>query len=768
MRLRSLTNVAVLLGGTTMSVASLAQTPPADDDGKVLERVEVAVYAERKASAQNLREVPMAVSAIDGDLIEEGKLLSVVDVGRLAPNTQLDPVGTFPGFSNFSIRGVGNSNSTRSIDSPVNIIQDGMVIDYQAGAVLDTFDLESVEILRGPQGVLFGRNASGGAVVLRSRRPTGEFRSDFEISFGNADERAINAAIEGALVPDKLAARLSVMYRENDGLIENTTKGIFSPVPDCPPPPIPAGTICNVNNIDGSGVDHPTGRISGIDRVIVRPTLVYTPNEEVTLSLLTQYQNYDDGGGVARAVFPDNGVEQNQQRLWGFMPDPGPYETNVQNTGYTQIEAWHAIGELSWDIAGGTWTTTAAHRDLTYDATLHVSGDPFDTLVFPNNEEEATQTSIETRFNGSLTDNIDFLIGLFWMDADADVRERRELRTNTTTDITFFDSPWTQNAVSKAVFANIDYRFNEQWSASAGVRYTEDEKEISLRPLVSCGPTPTGCDALAFVDDSSDWSNVSPRVVLKYQPTDDLNFYASFSKGYRAGNYNARASTAQILTTPADPETNESTELGFKSRLFDNRLSTNLALFYADYKDIQRTATVLNSVPSISTLTNAGKATIKGVELDGSWLVTDSLRFDFAYGRTDAKYDELVGITCPPCGDKTSPTDLAFDKLAPWTVNGALMYILDLQKGALSTRVAYSRRAEYDTDFRNTVALRQPEFGLLDASIDYTVGPWHFAVFGRNIQNTEFVDIISLGLGYQAYGGQPRSYGVSIGRSFGN
>ena len=96
-----------------------------------------------------------------------------MDIGRLAPNTQLDPVGTFPGFSNFSIRGVGNSNSTRSIDSPVNIIQDGMVIDYQAGAVLDTFDLESVEILRGPQGVLFGRNASGGAVVLRSRRPTG-------------------------------------------------------------------------------------------------------------------------------------------------------------------------------------------------------------------------------------------------------------------------------------------------------------------------------------------------------------------------------------------------------------------------------------------------------------------------------------------------------------------------------------------------------------------------------------------------------------------
>jgi len=765
MRLR-LTILTALFAVTP--ILTHAEPQQADDDGSVLERIEVSVYAERKASAQKLKDVPMAVSAINGELIEQGKLLSVVDVGRLAPNTQLDPVGTFPGFSNFSIRGVGNSNSTRSIDSPVNIIQDGMVIDYQAGAVLDTFDLESVEILRGPQGVLFGRNASGGAVVLRSRRPTGEFGADFEIGFGNANGRDINAAIEGSLIPDKLAARLSVMTRENDGLIRNTTKGTFVAIPNCPPPPIPTGAQCNVNNIDGSGVEHSTGRISGIDRIIVRPTLVFTPTEDVTLSLMTQYQDYDDGGGVARAVFPDNGVIQNQQLLWGYTPNPDKYETNVQNTGYTKIKAWHAIGELGWNVGGGIWTTTAAIRDLEYNATLHVSGDPFDTLIFPNNEEKAKQKSIESRFNGSIGEKIDYLLGVFWMDADADVRERRELRTNTSTAITYFDSPWTQNAVSKAVYANVDYKFTPQWTASAGVRYTEDEKEISLRPLTGCGPTPTGCDAFAFFNDSSDWSNVSPRVVIKYQPTEDFNIYASFSKGYRAGNYNARTASQQVLQTPANPETNESTEVGFKAEWFDNRLRTNLAVFNADYKDIQRTATVLNSVPSISTLTNAGKATIRGVELDGSAFLFDSLRFDFAYGRTDAEYDELLGIACPPCGDKTTPTDLNFDKLAPWTLNVALTHILDLPKGALSTRVAYSRRAEYDTDFRNTVALRQPEFGLLDASIDYEFGPWRVSAYGRNIQNTEFVDIISLGLGYQAYGGQPRTYGVSIGRSFGN
>lgn len=758
--------VAAAVAATLAASAAALANPQQSQEEQAGGLQEITVYAERRATARSVQQVPMAVSAVGGELIEAAKIQSVVDVGRLVPNTQLDPVGTFPGFSNFSIRGVGNTNSTRSIDSPVNIIQDGMVIDYQAGAVLDTFDLESVEILRGPQGVLFGRNASGGAVVLRSRRPTHEFDAHLDLTVGNANAREVNAAIGGSLVPERVAARVAVMTREHDGLIKNTLKGTFVPVPDCPPPPVPAGTICNVNNIDGSGVQHPTGRISGIDRIVVRPTLVFTPSDAVTFTLLTQWQDYDDGGGVARAVFPRNGVIQNQQRLWGFTPAPGKYETNVQETGYTEIEAWHAIGELQWQLAGGTWTTIAAYRDLEYRATLHVSGDPFDTLVFPNNVEKADQRTLETRFNGTIGERMEYLVGAFWLDAKADVVERRELRSHLTTAITYFDSPWTQETVSKAVFANVDYRFNERWTASAGVRYTEDEKDISLRPLVSCGATPTGCDALAFIDDSRDWSNVSPRLVLHWQPSDTMNLYASFSRGYRAGNYNARVGTAQALRTPADPEINESIELGLKADWLDRRLRTNLALFNADYEDIQRTATVPNSVPSISTLTNAGQATIRGIELDASWLPIDALRIDLAYGYTDAEYDELVGVTCP-CGDKLVATDLEFDRLAPWTASIAATYTVAVGSGTLATRVSYARRPEYDTDFRNTVALRQPAFGLLDASVNYDVGPWSFRVFGRNIQNTEFVDIVSLGLGYQAFGGQPRTYGISVGRSFG-
>ncbi len=173
-----------LLGLTLAALGGTVSTPAwtADEAASAGPKLEeVMVYAEAQgrrhggAGSAHGASTPSTAS-----IIEQAQMVSVTDIGRIVPNAQLDPVGTFPGFSNFVIRGVGNTNSTRSIDAPVNILQDGMVIDYQAGAVLDTFDAESVEVLRGPQGVLFGRNASGGAIVLRSRRPTGDFNGNIE------------------------------------------------------------------------------------------------------------------------------------------------------------------------------------------------------------------------------------------------------------------------------------------------------------------------------------------------------------------------------------------------------------------------------------------------------------------------------------------------------------------------------------------------------------------------------------------------------------
>lgn len=746
----------VAIGGNVSTPAWTAEEDAAAGGGKL---EEVMVYAERKAAGQGVQEVPMAVSAVDGSLIEQARIISVVDIGRLVPNAQLDPVGTFPGFSNFVIRGVGNTNSTRSIDPPVNILQDGMVIDYQAGAVLDTFDAESVEVLRGPQGVLFGRNASGGAIVLRSRRPTGDFNGNVNVTIGDANTREFKGAIEGSLVPEKLSGRLAVMMHEDDGRIKNTLKGTYVAVPNCPAP------NCNVNNINGDPVVHSTGDIGSQDHLIVRPTLAFTPNEDVTFTLLTQYQDFDDGGGVARAVIPQDASPTGLGTQWGFTPGGGKYETNVVETGFTKIEAWHAIGELEWGFDAGTWTTVLAHRDLEYEATINVDGTPFSLTIFPDNVEKAEQLSLESRFNGSFTDNIDYLIGVYYLDAESDVTELREIRSNTSTAINFFASYWNQDSKSTAVFANVDWRFTDQWSLSTGLRYTEDEKDFHMRrPLTSCGASYAAC-VDAPIEDSSKWSEVTPRAVLKYQPNSDITAYLSYAVGYRAGNYNARGSAAAI-PVPADPETNTAYEIGVKTDVLPG-LRVNAAYFYQDYDDIQRTGTVPGVNPPISTLFNAGAATIQGVEVEVSWLPIDALRLDANYGTVDAEYDTLLGITCPPCGTGvTDPTDLKFDRVIPWKANVAATYTVDIGEGELSMRAAYERRAKADTDVRNFDALVMQEYGIFDASVGYDLGAWNFSVFGRNITNTDYVDTRSLGVGYQAFGGSPRSYGVTVGYSF--
>jgi iron complex outermembrane receptor protein len=749
--------IGLALAALSGSVSTPAWT--ADEGGPKLE--EVVVFAERKADGQSAQKVPMAVSAVDGSLMDQARITSVVDIGRIVPNAQLDPVGTFPGFSNFVIRGVGNTNSTRSIDAPVNIIQDGMVIDYQAGAVLDTFDVESVEVLRGPQGVLFGRNASGGAIVLRSRRPTGDFNGKVSVTIGDANTREFKGAVQGSLIDDLLSARIAVMTHEDDGRIKNTLKGTYVAVPNCPT----ANGNCNVNNITGAPVQHSTGKIGSQDHLTIRPTLALTPGDDVTFTLLTQYQNFDDGGGVARAVVPQDASPTSLGNQWGFTPAGGKYETNVVETGYTKIEAWHAIGELEWRFGAGTWTSVLAYRDLKYDATINVDGTPFGTTIFPDNVERAHQSSLESRFNGSLTDNIDYMFGVYYMDAKSDVTELRLIRSNTTTVVTHFASYWKQDSETTAAFANLDYRFADQWTLSAGLRYTEDKKDFDMRrPLTACGATYAAC-VDAPIKDSSTWNKVTPRAVLKYQPTSDITGYLSYSVGYRAGNYNARGSAAAVVI-PANPETNTAYEIGVKTDILPG-LRVNAAYYYQDYSDIQRTGTVPSTNPPVSTLFNAGAATIQGVELEVTWLPIDSLRLDFNYGTVDAKYNKLLGITCPPCGSGvTDPTDLKFDRVVPWKANLAATYTVAIGPGELSARASYERRAKADTDVRNFDALVMQEYGILDGTLGYDFGSWSVSVYGRNITNTDYVDIRSLGVGYQAFGGAPRSYGVTGSYSF--
>ncbi|PEQ11292.1 hypothetical protein B2G71_17140 [Novosphingobium sp. PC22D] len=384
---------------------------------------EILVYAQRKSRGEALQDVPMAITAVNSEALEQAHAVDIRDVGRLVPNAQLDGVGTFPGFANFFMRGVGVSTSVRSLDPAINIVQDGMVIGYQAGAVLDTFDTESVEVLRGPQGVLFGRNASGGVVSLRSKRPTGDFSAELKLTIGNEGTVETRSAVEGAVVEDKILARFAVLTRNNNGFFTNDNNGTFVVVP----------SSVNVNPTGADAARHEVESVADTNEIVVKSTWVFNLAEGSQFTLLGQYLNFDDGGGPTRTYYVPGTPERQLQTVWGWYPEQKKWGVNLGDSGYTKIKGYHLIGELEQDAGPGTLTVLGAYRRIKYDATLNVGGDPFNVLLFPDNREKATQESLEARYNVDLTDRLSLLVGGFYFHLDTDVTEKRLLRLATST-----------------------------------------------------------------------------------------------------------------------------------------------------------------------------------------------------------------------------------------------------------------------------------------------------------------------------------------------
>lgn len=715
---------------------------------------DIVVYGQKKSRGEQLQNVPIAVTAVDSKLIESAHMVDIRDIGRLVPNASLDGVGTFPGFANFFMRGVGVSTSVRSIDPAVNIVQDGMVIGYQAGAILDTFDTESVEVLRGPQGVLFGRNASGGVVSLRSKRPTGTFSGQAQLTLGNAGTVETRSAVEGPVIADKLFTRVALLTRHNKGFIHNTNSGTFVTIPT------------NPNPTGAAAAAHATGRVGQMDDIVIKNTWVFKPVTGTTFTLLGQYLNFDDGGGTTRS-YTVPGILTGEQTNWGYTPDNSKWDVNLGTPGYTKIKGGHVIGELTQAIGSGTLTAVGAYRKISYRSTLNVSGDPFDTILFPDGEEHAKQSSLEARYNITLADRLDLLVGGFLFNLDEDVTEKRILRVATSTLKSYRLNIWNQKTRSYAGFANVDFHATDKLTLSAGVRYSHDRKSMHILPLQVCLGQSFNCPPV-FLDSQRSWHDLSPRFVANYKATRDLMFYASYSKGYRAGNYNARAVTVGGAVTPANPETVGSYEAGVKSEWLNHRVRINLGVYREKYNDIQRLVqfTIPGESPA-QALFNAAKAKIQGIELETSFLPVRGLRFDANVGLTDAKYDQFNNLTGLQPGQKA--TDLRFDRVPKWTGYVGANYETRINGNLnqrLSANIGYTWRSHVYTDVLNTSPLEQNAYGLLNGSISYRTGPWTLSVFGRNILDKEYAEIKSRNTGFNAFGGSPRYYGVEAGFRF--
>jgi iron complex outermembrane recepter protein len=715
----------------------------------------IVVYAQRKSVGEAVQTVPVAEMAISGQAMEAQHIQDLTQIGRLMPNVNLLPAGTFPLFPNFNIRGIGNESTTRSVDPAVNILQDGMVLGYQAGALVGTFDTESIEVLRGPQGVLFGRNASGGAVVMRTPLPKDYYSGDFDLTIGNANTVILKGDVSGPLVGDTILGKIAIMSNNNTGLWTNTTGGTFVPT---------------ALNPCGCSPQHPTGGIGQVHELVVKPTLLFNIEDDVQLKLFTQYQQANDGGGILAATNLPGAPPLPLQTAFGYTPSNQAYTTNLGTEGSVHLQEEHAVAELDLnDVLGGTLTTTAAIRHVLYGSTEDADGSPFNLIIFPNNREQNLQYSFESRYNGSIGDQISYLVGVFLYDSQDSVREQRALNgllahqspTQTVDQLT----AWGQNDKSAAAYANVDYRPFEGLTLSAGLRYGYETKHFTDIPVGFCAGTPfVGCPSTS-VSSSKQWYDLAPRFVASYQIDRDHLVYASYSKGFRAGNYNGRATTIESAIAPTNPESVSSYEVGSKNEFFDRRLRLNLTGFYEDYSNIQETVLVTSSTEfGVQFLQNAASAYVYGAEVEASWLVTPELRLDASGGALQTHYNSFIGLS--PTIDVSK---LQFFYVPNYTADIAATYTVEVPQtdGKVELRGSYRYQSSEYTDAFNTPYFKQPDYGIIDASVTYTQGDWRISAFGRNLQNTVFSTIITNSAFYFQGSGQPRTYGVEFSYHFG-
>jgi iron complex outermembrane recepter protein len=768
--------VILCTAGARPAAADEAPPPPAPATQEPMLLEEIIVTAEKQASGRPLQIVPIAITAIDSATMQDSHVQNIVDIGHMAPNVILDTSGTLLGTAAFTIRGVGSRTSTASEDPAVAVTQDGMALSLQTGlALMGTFDTESVQILRGPQGVLQGVGAAGGAVTFTTPLPTDTFQANASFTAGNFDTIGATSVVQGPL-SDSVLGKIAVYEQHIAGYYENTTD---------------EGTYA-VTKYNPSGLEpqHATGLVDGTQTVVVKPTFLINLSDTLKLKVFAQFESDIDGGSASEAINPNPapGAIVKFISNFGYTPTPQNYVTNLGTPGWTHIEEEHLIGELDWNVGSGVWTTNAAVRNVNYNSVFNNAGGPFNAFLVYT-QEENRQASIESRWSGALTEKVNFLAGVYLFADNLPVtvvnaNNLVELGKLPLKDPTDINSPlnmdnqliqYNQKTNSAAAFTNVDYNILSNLTFSAGVRYQYERKIFDVQPgatnagVVYCTTgTLTGCPT-TWYNPSKTWYTPTPRAVLSWQATRDVMTYVSYTRGWAAGNFNGSPSTLAAALNPANPETVNSYELGLKSEWFDHRFRANVAVYDEKFDNIQRTATTAIDGVHVQSLLNAATATIKGVELELAALPFEGVKLFATGGFTNAVYDKF---NLAPPSDTYNPgeasTELSFNNLPRWTTDGGGTYTFGLPgvDGKFSFTADYSWRSMQFGDFGNTPQEIIPAYGLLNASISHTAGPWTVSLWSRNLTNKYYLEAAAIAGGFQQWPGIPRTYGLTAYMKF--
>lgn len=714
-------SLSALLGASAVAASavvafSLPNTAVAQEGSAGAFLEEIVTTARKRSSAEAVQDVPVAVSAFGAAQLDAMFIKKLEDLSYTMPNVQLESVGTFPGVQNFSIRGQGINSSIPSVDPTVGVFVDGIFMGTTYGVVIDTFDLESVEVLRGPQGLLFGRNVTGGAVVLRNARPDGESAVRVRLGATNEDQINIAASIEGALVEDKFAAKMVVYYDDDSGYYKNTNPQAANPAPH-PFQPFYA------NAADGSNV-------GALETKMFRPTLVFTPNDTSDVTLIIEHGETEGDGAAWSNVTAQRG---------GVLPD---FTTMSDETGYTNIEWTQGTLEVNvGEVGNGTLTNIMGTRRVKADSAADIDGTDLPIFAAPGNTDQK-QFSNELRWAGSFSDRWEATLGLYYFKQDIDYREARYIWLPPP----LGPAPFGVNlqralggdmeSKNFGAFWTNDFHLNDQWTLTAGIRYTDESKSSNIvdSTAIADGGDGPCVDVTTFVcptiPPSGDWDNITPKLGVQYRMNDDTQFYAFWTKGYRSGGFNFRNAKPNVIPPgPTLEEENNTFEIGMKADMMDGRMRLNLAAFHNSIDDMQRELNVPDpDVIVLQGTINAGDVTITGVEVDFVALISDSLSINASYGWQDGEYDSVNAAFAGFLGSE-------LPRLAPTNYNVGFSWDIPVGSSMFNVMVNHSFRESHPYDDANQQYFDDQR--RTNASLNWfsSDDAWNVSLYGKNLED---------------------------------
>lgn len=727
--------LSLMIGALLASGPVLAQEAQnaATTDGKAASTTNLdSITVTARKREETLQEVPVAVTAFTSEALDKLNVQDIADLDSQVPNLTIYAARGASSTVTAYIRGVGQSDPTWGADPGVGIYLDDVYIARPQGALLDVFDVSRIEVLRGPQGTLYGKNTIGGAIKYISRGLPTQVEGYAQITAGNYNQLDAKAAIGGPLggADSGLRGRIAVASMNRDGFGENTLTG--QPISD---KQINAARL-NLGAYAGDDFDVQFALDWIDDQSGMRGSKMLAPNP-----FTPAYPPMDDRYDIRSGM----------QNL-----------NSVETKGASATVNWRPNEDMAWKYVVAK-RESDSHSNIDFDTT------PV-KLADVGGFYEDSQVSNEVQFNYDAGGRVRGVVGLYQFSGEAGGQIR-----NNFFNLQFGDTRGKVLTDSIALYADWTFDLTNKLKLDVGARYTdEDKRAVVLNRFYSDATFTRPIAVAADFDKTTNFKNVSPKVSLDYQITPDIMVYGLATRGFKSGGYNIRANAVAVPLSaePFDDETVDSFEIGSKMGFLDSRLFLNLSAFHNKYKDIQ--LSVFTGIDTngdgvndafFGDFTNAGKGTVNGLEVEYQFLPTANWLISGNLAWLDTKYDEYMdrGVNVADQMKFTNAPDFS----------GALNveYRTELANGSnLSARVGYSYQSEVWPTTDLSPVIRQDGYGLVNAGVIWKLNDaWTFSLQGTNLADKEYrttgYNIPAVGTLIGFYG-PPRQYSLSVRYDF--